>query len=111
MVTARAEDGPASFGRALDPAVAAVELAGDSAVPANGASSATGARASQQIVIEVSDDGEGLPAGFSLTAATGLGLSIVQRLVTEQLKGTFQLRPGAEGGTLARVTLKAPVVS
>ena len=60
----------------------------------------------RQVVIEVCDNGEGLPAGFSLDAGTGLGLSIVQRLGTEQLKGVFQLRPGPDEGTLARVTLK-----
>ena len=59
-----------------------------------------------RVVIEVRDDGEGLPAGFSLDGGSGLGLSIVQRLVTEQLKGTFELGPGPHGGALARVTLK-----
>ena len=57
------------------------------------------------IEVEVADDGAGLPAGFSLAGGAGLGLSIVQRLVTEQLKGTFRVRPGAEGGTVAQITL------
>jgi two-component sensor histidine kinase len=95
-VTAREEDEPAA------PASPAA-LAGppDTGVP-------TYPR--RQLLIEVCDDGEGLPAGFSLDGAAGLGLSIVQRLVAEQLKGTFQLRPRPDGrGTLARVTLKSPV--
>ncbi|HEV2123159.1 MAG TPA: GAF domain-containing protein [Chloroflexota bacterium] len=58
-----------------------------------------------RIVIEVRDDGTGLPDGFSLVSDAGLGLSIVQRLVTEQLKGTFVVDQRADGGTLARVTL------
>ena len=45
-----------------------------------------------QIEITVADDGEGLPAGFSLHQAAGLGLSIVQRLVNDQLKGSFEVR-------------------
>jgi two-component sensor histidine kinase len=57
------------------------------------------------IEVEVADDGAGLPAGFSLAGGAGLGLSIVQRLVTEQLKGTFRVRPGTEGGTVAQITL------
>lgn len=56
-------------------------------------------------VIEVEDDGDGLPEGFTLGANSGLGLTIVQRLVLEQLKGTFALCPGSRGGTLARVIL------
>ena len=35
----------------------------------------------------------------------GLGLSIVQRLVTGQLNGSFRIAPGAEGGTVATITL------
>jgi GAF domain-containing protein len=64
-----------------------------------------GATTRGRIVIEVSDDGDGLPDGFSLDQHAGLGLSIVQRLVTEQLKGTFLLLPSAHGGTIARVEL------
>jgi GAF domain-containing protein len=103
-VTAREEDGVWS------PNLASHEdgdMLGSAAYGAAGA--ATGnVLAVRQVVIEVCDDGDGLPAGFSLDTDTGLGLSIVQRLVTEQLKGTFQLRPRADGGTLARVTLKSP---
>jgi two-component sensor histidine kinase len=44
--------------------------------------------------VTVVDDGEGLPPGFSLDTATGLGLSIVRTLVTTELGGTIQVRPG-----------------
>jgi GAF domain-containing protein len=57
------------------------------------------------IQIDVADDGSGLPDGFALEQGAGLGLSIVQRLVTEQLKGEFRIAPGAEWGTVATITL------
>jgi two-component system, sensor histidine kinase PdtaS len=57
------------------------------------------------IEIEVSDDGAGLPDDFAFDHDAGLGLTIVQRLVTEQLKGHFALGPRPEGGTVARVAL------
>ncbi|MDQ3703579.1 MAG: ATP-binding protein, partial [Chloroflexota bacterium] len=57
------------------------------------------------IEIEVSDDGEGLPAGFEAERSAGLGLSIVQSLVTEQLKGQLVVTARPGGGTVARVTL------
>jgi two-component system, sensor histidine kinase PdtaS len=59
----------------------------------------------ENIAIEVHDDGVGLPDGFSLDRNAGLGLTIVQRLVNEQLKGTFEVAYAPTGGTLARVTL------
>jgi signal transduction histidine kinase len=43
--------------------------------------------------VSVVDDGTGLPAGFSLDTATGLGLSIVRTLVTTELGGTIEVRP------------------
>jgi two-component sensor histidine kinase len=42
----------------------------------------------------VVDDGVGVPQGFLLEDATGLGLSIVRTLVTTELGGTISLRPG-----------------
>ena len=55
----------------------------------------------------VTDDGVGLPEGFSLDTATGLGLSIVRTLVTSELMGTITLQPGAgdqrRPGTLVRI--------
>jgi two-component sensor histidine kinase len=47
-----------------------------------------GARLSLRVV----DDGIGLPQGFSLESATGLGLSIVRTLVTTELAGTIEMR-------------------
>jgi two-component sensor histidine kinase len=43
--------------------------------------------------VRVVDDGDGLPAGFSLDGATGLGLSIVRTLVTTELAGSIAMEP------------------
>jgi two-component sensor histidine kinase len=42
--------------------------------------------------VAVVDDGQGLPEGFTLEHATGLGLSIVRTLVTTELAGTIVMR-------------------
>jgi two-component sensor histidine kinase len=49
------------------------------------------ARSEQDVVVEVIDDGAGLPEGFSLEGAKGLGLSIVQALVTGELGGSIEM--------------------
>lgn len=61
-------------------------------------------RRNGQVRVEVHDDGRGLPGGFSLEQDSGLGLSIIQRVVIEQLKGTFEIGRGTGGGTSAVVT-------
>jgi two-component system, sensor histidine kinase PdtaS len=61
--------------------------------------------------VTVVDDGVGLSEGFSLEAATGLGLSIVRTLITTELSGTIELRrgngPTDRPGTI--VDLEVPV--
>jgi two-component sensor histidine kinase len=71
--------------------------------------------------VSVVDDGTGLPDGFSLDTATGLGLSIVRTLVTTELGGTIELRPASDddmraagleppgGGRGTVVALRIPV--
>jgi len=44
-----------------------------------------------QVVIMVTDDGEGLPQGFDLTTNSNLGLRIVRSMVERDLRGTFEL--------------------
>jgi two-component sensor histidine kinase len=63
------------------------------------------ARRDGTLVVDVTDDGVGLPPGFSVEASGGLGLSIVHTLVTSELGGTIELQ--SDGGT--RVHLTVPV--
>ena len=46
-----------------------------------------GARRTVELEVDVVDDGVGLPPGFTLEQSAGLGLSIVQALVTSELGG------------------------
>jgi len=48
----------------------------------------------EQLRAIVADDGVGIPEGFVLGSATGLGLSIVRTLVTSELTGTISLHRG-----------------
>ncbi|MGH9138873.1 MAG: sensor histidine kinase [Acidimicrobiales bacterium] len=60
-----------------------------------------------ELVVDVVDDGQGLPVGFDLEARTGLGLSIVRTLVTSELMGSIDVTEDGGGG--ARVTIRVPV--
>jgi two-component sensor histidine kinase len=55
------------------------------------------------LVVAVTDDGVGLPEGFSMEGASGLGLSIVRTLVTSELEGTIDMVPAEGGGTVVRI--------
>jgi len=57
-----------------------------------------------KILVQVSDDGVGLPADFSLERDARLGLRIVEGLVTQDLGGEFTL--ASNGGTIARITFR-----
>jgi two-component sensor histidine kinase len=59
-------------------------------------------RSADELVVEVRDDGAGLPAGFDLEASDRLGLRIVRTLVEGELRGTLALRSG-QPGTVAVV--------
>lgn len=62
-----------------------------------------------RVVVEVVDDGEGLPSSFRIGADGSLGLQIVQTLAREDLKGTFQLLNAGERGARAVVSFpRAP---
>lgn len=56
-----------------------------------------------QIEIVVADDGVGLPEGFDVEAAGGLGLQIARTLAAEDLGGTLALQ--ADRGTTVRVAV------
>ncbi|MEU8218467.1 histidine kinase N-terminal domain-containing protein [Micromonospora taraxaci] len=51
--------------------------------------------------VSVADNGRGLPPDFDAERASRLGLQIVRALVTGELRGTIELRAGANGGTEA----------
>jgi two-component system, sensor histidine kinase PdtaS len=60
--------------------------------------------------VRVEDDGCGLPEGFELESATGLGLSIVRTLVTSELGGTIEMHSdGAGKGTTVELRVPAAV--
>lgn len=60
--------------------------------------------ASGEIALTVTDDGNGLPSGFSSQNASSLGLKIASTL-SLQLGGTFEVLPASGGGTMTRVVL------
>jgi two-component sensor histidine kinase len=81
----------------------------DHAFPRTGVETAVGhvrisfARDDGRLVVDVTDDGAGLPPTFSMEGSAGLGLSIVQALVTTELRGTIRLE--ADGGTRAHLEI------
>jgi two-component sensor histidine kinase len=46
------------------------------------------------VTLIISDSGKGLPDGFDLERDSHLGLTIVQTLVKDDLRGRFELRDG-----------------
>ncbi len=64
-------------------------------------------RSADELEIDVVDDGVGLPPRFSLERSGGLGLSIVQTLVTSELGGSIEMYD--DHG--ARVHLRIPLAS
>jgi two-component sensor histidine kinase len=61
-------------------------------------------REDDHVLVEVVDNGAGLPDDFAIEAAQGLGLSIVNALVTGELDGTIEMQ--SNGGTTARVRVR-----
>ena len=53
----------------------------------------------------VADDGVGLPDGFALENADGLGLQIVRTLVGSELDCSLAVGPRPGGGTEAVISL------
>jgi len=67
------------------------------------------ARLDHELVVEVIDDGVGLPAGFTVESSKGLGLSIVQALVNGELGGSMELGPSTRGTRGTHVRLRVPL--
>ncbi len=62
-------------------------------------------RSAAELSVSVADDGHGLPPGFDLDAARGLGLQIVRTLLDSELGSALQLRDRPGGGTEALIGL------
>ena len=60
-----------------------------------------------ELVVLVTDDGAGLPEGFAIENAGGLGLSIVRALVTSDLGGSITARQ-ADGGPGTTIEIRVP---
>jgi len=56
-------------------------------------------RSARWLDVLIRDNGRGLPSGFSLERADGLGLQIVRTLVESELRGSLSLRRLRDGGT------------
>lgn len=67
------------------------------------------AQVKNQLTLTVTDNGQGLPHTFDLEIDRGLGLDLVYTMVTEDLAGTFTLKPISGNGTQAIVCV--PVAS
>jgi len=60
-------------------------------------------RSGRIATLEVENDGQRIPADFNPQASQGLGMRIVQRLVSADLRGHFTIRP-TETGTIAAIS-------
>jgi two-component sensor histidine kinase len=60
----------------------------------------------ERVIIDVVDDGIGLPVGFD--PAASLGLQIVHALVQDDLRGTLEFLPNEPTGTRATIRLPRP---
>jgi two-component sensor histidine kinase/putative methionine-R-sulfoxide reductase with GAF domain len=61
-----------------------------------------------EAVIEIANDGEAIPEDFDPSGSQGLGMRIIQRLVTADLHGEFSIGPG-EVGSVA--VLRFPIAT
>jgi two-component sensor histidine kinase len=60
-------------------------------------------------IIQIADDGVGLPPGFDPATTTSLGLRIIQTLVKDDLRG--QLLFASDHGTVARISIPKSLCS
>jgi two-component system, sensor histidine kinase PdtaS len=75
--------------------------------PASGDIDVTAAYDGGTLVVQVVDEGAGLPDGFDLDSAPRLGLRIVRTLVEGELRGSLTVEPGEARG--ARAVLRVPL--
>lgn len=67
-------------------------------------------RSDANVTLSITDDGAGLPAGFSATDSNSLGLQIAGALA-RQLDGTFDLHAADGGGTTSTLTIAASALA
>lgn len=65
----------------------------------------TARRSASLLDVSVADDGRGLPEGFDIETAEGLGLQIVRTLLDSELDSALQVRARPGGGTEALIRL------
>lgn len=58
-------------------------------------------------VVDVLDDGQGVPNEFDPGQSSGLGLQIARTLTASDLNGTLDISPRPGGGTIVRVIFKS----
>jgi two-component system, sensor histidine kinase PdtaS len=61
----------------------------------------------QSTVVEVTDDGHGVPSDFDPRQASGLGLQIARTLTESDLNGSLEINLRRDGGTAVRVVFKS----
>ena len=84
----------------------------DDEEPVNGTVQVRLRRKAGEVDVDVVDDGVGLEPGFTLDESKGLGLSIVQALVTGELGGTLDVGAGDDGhGTRFHVRIPLATAS
>lgn len=59
------------------------------------------------IVLSVSDNGIGMPAGKDLSTASSMGMRLIRILVEDQLKGKVRMETGKNRGTAYRISFKS----
>jgi two-component system, sensor histidine kinase PdtaS len=62
------------------------------------------------VEVEVRDNGAGLPEQFTIDGSRGLGLSIVQALVTSELQGSIEMHDDRGTSVIVRVPVAMPRV-
>jgi two-component system LytT family sensor kinase len=78
-----------------------------------GAVTVTAEPVNEKLAIRVTDDGTGLPAGWSIETSTGLGLSVTRERIAGLYpngEGSFLIGPREEGGTVVEIVLPLRVI-
>jgi two-component system LytT family sensor kinase len=97
----------------LQPLVENAILHGISHRASGGTIEVTAEPVNGKLAVRVSDDGAGLPAGWSIENSTGLGLSVTRERIAGMYPdgdGSFAIRGRDEGGTVVEIVLPLRVM-